>query len=302
MLIRHVYTGRFPEKHLFSARKPMLISSGVKDIATTSGAARAVNLLKQDVAPGTRFGGPSALEEGTQLLYYSPAVASPLITISIQMVFEDFDKTLFQRVGQLFTNLSGVPIFMPAAGYLMGAGSILKLAGELGGSLLNGHTVLAEQLSLDFSFGGGKIPKPGFWVLSSNPLELDDFDFDSDNGLLMKTTGKPYDGDEPVVVVSLDGKEQASLANFTPLLATASLLGRFFNQKEGSEVLMDTVLDAMKLSNDLTYRRKAEGVKKRMVGIAPDSEDGKKLKDEFEAFNKNITESRLQLPSLTSGA
>ena len=102
ILIRRVYTGRFPEKKIFGSRKPMLITSAIKDISTTSAAAQAINVLKQSVTPRSVFSGPSAREEGTSLLYYSPAVASSLITVSIQMMFDDFDDELFTRAGQLF--------------------------------------------------------------------------------------------------------------------------------------------------------------------------------------------------------
>lgn len=295
ILIRRVYTGRYPEKKMFSARKPMLITSAIKDITTTSAAAQAVNVLKQSVSPGSVFTGPSAREEGTALLYYSPAVASSLITVSVQMIFDDFDEEFFTRASQLFANLSGIPIFVPASGYMLGAASILKLASDVGSSIFRGHAALDENIELDFSFGGGSIPKPGFWVLSSGPLEWNRYQFDPTSGLVDKKTGKSYDGDDPVVVLSLDGSTQPSLTNFAPLMATASLLGRFFGQKQGSEVMLDSVLSAMKLYNDFTYRKKAEELQQQIAGLAADSDLRKKLQSQFDALNTSITEGRLRL-------
>jgi hypothetical protein len=98
-----------------------------------------------------------------------------------------------------------------------------------------------------------------------------------------------------VIVLNLDGKEQPTLANFAPLLASAGLLGEFFNQKEGSEVAMDALLSAARLSNDLMFRKKAEEARARMSGAAPDSDDFKRFKSELDTFNRNITEPRLQL-------
>jgi hypothetical protein len=295
VLIRRVYTGRFPEKKIFGSRKPMLITSAIKDISTTSAAAQAVNVLKQAVQPHSAFSGPSAREEGTSLLYYSPAVASSLITLSIQMVFDDFDEEIFTRASQLFTNLSGVPIFVPASGYLLGAASILKLASDVGSALFSGHPALDESIELDFSFGGGSIPQPGFWVLTSNPIDLRNLQFDPTSGLVDKTTGKGYDGDEPVVVLSIDGSQQPSLTNFAPLMASASLLGRFFSQKQGSEVMMDTVLSAMKLFNDFTYRKKAEELQQQLATLPATSDLRKRIQDQFDAMNASITESRLKI-------
>jgi hypothetical protein len=297
ILIRRVYTGRYPEKKMFSSRKPMLITSAIKDITTTSASAQAINVLKQSVSPNSVFSGPSAREEGTSLLYYSPAVASSLITLSVQMVFDNFDEELFTRASQLFTSLSGIPIFVPASGYLLGAASILKLASDVGSAVFTRGAALDESIELDFSFGGGSIPKPGFWVLSSAPLELQRYRFDPTSGLVEKTTGKSYDGDDPVIVLSLDGSHQPTLTNFAPLMASASLLGRFVGQKQGSEVMMDSVLSAMKLYNDFTYRKKAEDLQQQLAGLAPDNELRKKLQNQVEALNTSIGEPRLRLPT-----
>src|SRR5437868_15518225 len=49
IVLRRIYTGRYPEKHLFNDHKPMLVSSAVKDITTTAAATRALNILKKSV-------------------------------------------------------------------------------------------------------------------------------------------------------------------------------------------------------------------------------------------------------------
>lgn len=296
IVIRRIYTGKYPEKHLFSDRKPMLISSSVKDITTTSAGARALNVLKNGVAPKSVFNGPGAAEEGTALVYYSPAVTSPFITVGMTMVFEDFDQELFDRAAKLFSASAGVPIFMPAASYLLAASSVIKLAGDVGNQILNGHPVLNENLQIDFSFGGAGLPQPGFWIFSSGMLETSKYQFDPMKGLIQQSNSSPYDGADPVVVVTADGAAVEGVSNFTPLLASATLLGRFFNQKEGSEVAVDTVLDAVKLVNDLTFRKKAEETKTRLMALPAASPERQKLEDALKAFNQNIGESRLQLP------
>ncbi len=297
VVIRRIYTGRFPEKHVFSIRKPMLLSSSVRDITTTSAGARAINILKPGVTPQSALSGPDAAEQGTALVYYSPAVASPFITISINLVFEDFNQELFTRASTLFSSLSNVPIFMPAQGYLLGASTVIKLAGDVGNQVLNGHPVLSESLQLDFQFGGGGVPKSGYWILSSGTIDSK-FVFDPNKGLIDKVTSRPYDGDDPVVVVSVDGTAVDGVSNFTPLLASASVLGRFFNQKDNSEVAMDTALDAVKLLNDLTFRKKAEETKAKIDSLPSDSIDRKRLQDALAALNQNIGEMRLRLPGV----
>ena len=295
IVMRKVYTGKFPQKKVFSSSKPMLITSAIKDITTTSAAAQAIHVLKQDVSAHSTFNGPGAREEGTQLVYYSPAVASSLITISIQMVFDDFDDELFTQASQLFTNLAGVPIFVPASGYLLGASTVLKLAGDLGGALFRNKAVLDESMELDFTFGGGAIPKPGYWVISPGSLDLSKFQYDPNRGLVEKSSGQTYSGDDPVIVLSIDGSEQPSLTNFSPLMASASVLGQFFNQKPGSEVVMDTVLSAVKLYNDFTFRKKAEELEQRLKAAPTGSDEQKLLQKQVAALNGSITEPRLKL-------
>jgi hypothetical protein len=297
VLIRRIYTGRFPEEHMFSDRKPMLISTSVKDITTTSAGTRALNVLKNDVRPRSVFNGPGAAEQGTNLVYYSPAVASPFITVGMTMIFQDFDNDLFDRLSKLFSASAGVPVFMPAATYLIAASTVVKLAGEVGSQILNGHPVLDENIQLDFSFGGGPLPAPGFWILSSGTLDASKYQYDPTKGLVRKSDATPYNGADPVVVVTIDGTPVDGVSNFTPLLASSSVLGRFFNQKENSEVAMDTILDAVKLANDLTFRKKAEETEARLAKLSSGDPKRKNLEDALKAFNQNIGEARLQLPA-----
>lgn len=66
LVLRRIYTGKFPEKHLFSNRKPMLVTTSIKDITTTSAATRVLNLLKQGVIPQSSFKGPRCGRGGEQ--------------------------------------------------------------------------------------------------------------------------------------------------------------------------------------------------------------------------------------------
>jgi hypothetical protein len=300
IMIRRIYTGKFPEKKfLGGGRKPMLISTTVKDVTTTSAGARAVNVLKQGVTPKAVFNGPGAAEEGTPLAYYSPAVTSPFITVGFTIIFEDFDQGLFDRISKLLGASAGVPIFVPASAYLMAASTVVKLAGDVGNQVLNGHPVLDENLQLDFSFGGGVPPQPGFFIISSGPIDGKKYQFDTMRGLINTSTSNPYDEEDPVIVVTVDGTAVDGVSNFTPLLASASLLGRFFSQKEDSEVATDTILSAVKLVNDLTFRKKAEEAKAKMAALPTGDPERAKLEAAIKAFNQNIGEGRLQLEVAT---
>jgi hypothetical protein len=294
IVIRHVYTGQFPQKRLLGGNPPMLVTSSLKDITTTSGAAQAINLLQQNVKAGSRIASPAASDSGTPLVYYSPAVASPLITASILMVFQNFDQELFNHVSQLFTSLGGIPIFMPASAYLIGAGTLLKLAGNVANAFLNGHPVLNQPMQLDFSIGGGSIPVPGFWLISENPIDVSSYVFDTNNGLTNKTTGQPYDGPEPFVLLSLDGAKQDSLAKFTPLLASASVLGQFLNQQNSTAVALDAISSSIGVANDVMFRKKADAIKQQIAALPKDSPDLPNLQKEYSAYLANIQEAVLK--------
>jgi hypothetical protein len=202
-------------------------------------------------------------------------------------------------VSALFGSLAGVPIFLPAAGYLMGASTIVKLAGDVGNQFLNGTPALQENLQLDFSFGGGAIPQAGYWILSSGVFDAVQFQYDPVRGLLDKSTSQPYSGEDPLVVLSVDGSAVDGVASFTPLAGSADILSHFFSQKDGSEVATDTILQAAKLVNDLNFRKKADETKAKLAALPANAgaEERKQLQDAFNTFNKNIGETRLQIAS-----
>ena len=175
----------------------------------------------------------------------------------------------------------------------------LKLASDVGSAIFSGHPALDENIELDFSFGGGSIPQPGFWVLSPATARSKEIPVRSDQRLdWTRRQGRAYDGDDPLVVLSVDGSTQPTLTSFTPLLASASLLGRFLRQKQGSEVVMDSLLSAMRLYNDFTFRLKAEDMQKQMASLPASDEFRKKLQQQLEALNASIIETRLRLPQL----
>jgi len=63
--------GKFPEKHLFSNRKPMLISTSVRDITTTSAWGARSERSEKGCGNELCLHRPGAAEEGTALVYYS---------------------------------------------------------------------------------------------------------------------------------------------------------------------------------------------------------------------------------------
>jgi len=89
-------------------------------------------------------------------------------------------------------------------------------------------------------------------------------------------------------VLSLDGKPREEFAAFSPTAASAVLLEKFFNVKDGSEAALDTLVESMKLLSDSKYRFQADGVKRKLDAAPAGSDEAKALKERYDALLANI--------------
>ena len=123
-----------------------------------------------------------------------------------------------------------------------------------------------------------------------NPtLDPSAFKIDPKRGLVDPKSLKEYSGDEPYILLSLDGAKQDAFASFAPTAASSSVMQKFFNVKEGGQVAMDTLVDALKLYNDAKFRSQADELKKRLDGAADGSDEEKALQARYAALIANIT-------------
>jgi hypothetical protein len=253
--IRHVYTGRHPRAGVFSSRKDMLVTSALKSVAVFNAAPRAVNFLKKRVDARSGFSSPAATEDGTPLVFYSPAVASSSIVVTFELVFDEFPNELLSRIGATFTSLAALPVFLPASGYLVAAGTIVRIAGSLGQALFDGRPAFTLTDPLEFDVPGSHSPMADFRILCGPGFDPTLYRFEPNRGLVSHESGKPYQGDEPYLVLSLDGAKREEYEAFTPTMAGAAVLERFFNLREGAEAGLEAFGDAMKLYNDWQFRK-----------------------------------------------
>jgi hypothetical protein len=286
--IRHVYTGKFPKLKFLSANKDMLVTSALKDVVVFNAATRAVNFLRKGVAQNSSMNSPAATEQGTPLVAYLPAVTSPSTILTLEIVFDEFPDALFGKVSTALSSLAGLPIFLPASGYLMASSSVVKLAGNLGQALFDGKPVFSATETLDFDMPGATSPEAEFRVICNPDFDPTPFRFEPKQGLLDRATGAPYRGDEPYIVLSLDGKQRDQFAGFAPTAASATILEKFFNVKDGTEAVLDTLLESMKLLSDSKFRSQADAVKRKLDASPPGSDEAKALKDRYDALLANI--------------
>jgi hypothetical protein len=286
--IRHVYTGAFPRKAFFSGRKDMLLTSAMKSLAVFNAAPRAVNFLKKDATAGSNFNTPAANEQGTPLVFYSPAITAASTIVTFEMIFDEFPGQLVERLGTALGNLSAIPVFLPANGYLVAASTVIKLASGLGEAIFDGRPVFSVTETLDFDVPGSIVPSADFRVICNAGFDPTRFDFEPNRGLVDRQTGQPYAGDEPYVVISLDGAKRDEYEGFTATMAGAALLERFYNLKEGSEVGMDTLIESTKLFTDSKFRAQADAIGKTLASMPADSDEARRLRTRRDALLANI--------------
>ena len=266
----------------------MLVTSAMKDVVVFNVASRAVNFLRKDVGANTSINSPAATEQGTPLVAYLPAVTSPSTILTLEIVFDEFPDQLFGKVSSALSSLGGLPIFLPANGYLMAASTVVKLAGDLGQALFDGTPVFSATETLDFDIPGATSPEAEFRIVCNPDFDPTPYRFEPRKGLLDRDTGTPYAGDEPYIVLSLDGKQQDQFAGFTPTAASATLIEKFLNVKEGSEAAMDTLVESMKLFSDSKFRFQADSVKRKLEASTAGSDEAKALEERYKALLANI--------------
>lgn len=270
--VRRIWTGENPQRGWFQPPQSMLVTSAIKGLLTTGGAPRAVNILTGQLQPHTEILIGPAPYPGTPLVCYSPAVIEETYALTIEIGFNTFNQDLFAGLSSVFQQAAGFPLFMPAAPYLLAAGTLTKLAGDLGHLLFNTALVLNHTERLDFGTAGTTPAQAGYYLITPDTPEgrqLSDTCFVDDQGRVLTKSGKnPYRGDVPCAVVSLDGRQQdEKYKQFTPLAATADQLSTFFNIGDNTTKVVSDVVEGLKLVNDLHYRDDADALQKQIDAL-----------------------------------
>ena len=295
IMIRHVYTGRHPDNSfLFGDGSDIAIVSGVKNYDVFDATTRALNFLVQHQAPHAHIRRPSPFADGTSLVAYSPAIMTDSMTISFELAVASFPQELVNGISGAFNTLAGIPLLLPYAGYLLGAGQLFKLAGNAGHALFDGIKFSVTD-SIDFDVPGAEPAVADFRVLTDNSLDASQFRYREPDGLI-DANGNLYAGDTPYIVVSLDGAPHDELKKFAPTVASAAVLQRFFQVQSGAQVAIDTVVQGLELASDLKYREMALNLQAK-IGQTTDPAEKAKLQADMQAALKNISQAALKPPT-----
>lgn len=298
--IMTVYTGDAPGRswvdRLVGRSKPdLLVTSGVKSLQTHGAASRAVNQIVRDIDDNATYR-PGALREGSPVLYYSPAVVNGTTLVTVELVADSFSGDVFTQLSSLFTTAAGLPVFAPAAAYLLAGATITRIAEKLGHALLETGPFLTGDLDIRFNTAGRGAAMARF-VVFVNDRDTSEFsgyrtqvveEGGQDRVLLVdERTETEYRGARPYVIASLDGAERGELAEFTPQHASAALLEQFYGTQRLGGVA-EVLQDSLRLYNDFTFRQKAERLKKELGALPADAPQRAEAEKLLQAYMKNI--------------
>lgn len=286
-----IYPGDLPPKGgFFGKKRGVLISSAVKSWQTFDAQPRALNVLKDRAKKGVAIPGPAAVEEGTPLVFYSPALTDRSLILTFEMAFDNVDESFFKGIGEIFKTAGGLPIFASAQPYLLAAGVLFNLGGALGNAIFDSRAEFQGTENLYFAVPGEEVTPAGFALISQSPLDektLENYFVKETGELVDKQSDQPYAGDIPYVVVALDGLADSKLETFSATAASAALMKQFYNVREGSSTSAEIMVDALRYYNDFRYRREALDLKERLEEAETD-EEKEKIQAQLDAVLENI--------------
>jgi hypothetical protein len=298
-----IYTGEV-QRNIFGGKPGMLVTSAVKtDIGTTEARPRALNMMF-DLVKSNQYISYSAMTVGTPIVFYTQSVVNEEINVSVEMAFDRLKKREVDQLTSLFGAAAGIPIFAPAATYLMAGGTIISILKGLAELFMPGKAFFHSDIPLRFN-------DPLFLSFVADAYALyrseDEAEFENCEKQIVKAgagkeylalvdtrTGKPYAGKAPYIITVFDGRDRSrDLKDFTPTLVSAAILDQFYSGVPTTNAL-NTVKEAMNLYNDLSYNKKAEEIKTRLLKITDtSSQKYLDLKLQFDAYNLGIQNDKL---------
>lgn len=289
-------------------KRDLLITSTVKKLPVFNAAPRAVNAILPNMRDGLngRFDGISSGLNSTPVIYHSPGQADRGVVVAVEMVWNSFDNELVQNIGGLLGTAAGIPLFGPANAYLLAGSVFVKALGNLFERIVDGQAFFTDTLIISLKRPGLANTDPSYYVLYQNSIQIDRYirtdkvNFDPDLGLVDKATGEAVTLTDPYVVLVAYGNPRPDYANFTPTMASAAILEKFYHQKQSEQPFGTELLDLLKGVSNVAFRSRATDLLTRARGLdrnAPTyATQLAEIKAEFDALNKNIGDEGLRLP------
>lgn len=261
--IRLVYPGNVRWTGFMSGGDTAVVS-GVKNWSVFDATARALNLVAHKPASYQPLPGPSALNPGTGIVCYVPAVATEQLLVTFELICARSDDSLVATLQGAFTAAASIPLLVPYAGALLVAGQILNLGTDLIDAVTNGRNQWQRTETFNFGKSGEIAATAGLRAVTRENAGLERLTYR--DGQLREADGSAYAGDEPYIIIGADGRPNPDLNEFTPAVASAELLKRFYAARTGTAGVLADLNDIVKLASDVKYRRSAEAMKAQVDG------------------------------------
>jgi len=291
-----IYSGDFIHGFLAGKKRDLLCVSGVKSSATFDATSRALNILEPKVKERAYLNF-SSLQACTPYIYYTKAVDADSLILTVELDGDSYNEGLFNTISDLIGKAAGLPLFMPAASYLLAGSQLAKIAAEGGNALFESTPFLSASTTIRFATGGmpTNIARSMVICRDEHISEFDGYktevtDFNGDNRMRLVKDKKAYEGKAPYMIVNIDGAEKPSLESFTPTLASNAILKRFYGGNNKIEEASKILLDALSLYSDFNYKSKADKLKRRMEELSDkkDSPEYKNAESLYKAYVANI--------------
>jgi len=289
-----VYTGNAPNKFL-GRKKDLIVVSGIKDVRTHGQYTKAINMIAAKEKDYTRIYPSGAV--GVPLVYYTPALDIGTVFCNIEMVADTFNEKAFDKIGDAFNMAASVPIFLTSNPYLLAGSAITKIGKKLGNKFLESKAFLDGAFELRFDTPGVPISISDYLIVYNDGQhgEFQEFSpgmlgkgVNKKLALIHDETGKEYDGEEPYILLNIDGRNRDhEFKDFTPKAISAAFSEKFYG-KGASSNSTEILEEAIMLLNDKTYYNKAKEAIKLLKKLVPNSKEYKNTKTLIEAYKANI--------------
>lgn len=291
-----VYSGDAPERWL--GKKDLLVTSGVKAIGTYNSAPKAVNQIVKRVEDNRNYD-PGAFNEGSTVVYYTPALDLNTILCSFQLVADTFKESTFEKISGLLAKAGVLPVFAPAASVLLIGSNVSSMVSSLGKALFESKPYFNGELPIRLDTPGRIIEKSRYIAIIDEKNRKEFINYAPKwitigeiqrIRLVSKIDGSEYDGDAPYILISLDGRQRDELKEFKSTIASAAMIEKFYGTQDSSQSI-DVIKDAMILYNDAKYFEKHKNQLLKLNELEEGTKEYEKAKLLLETYKKNIESS-----------
>lgn len=314
--IHRIFTGQ--ERH-----GEALVSSAVRAETDFAAAPRALHFIARDVKPQT-FLSPLAGEDGTPIVYYTPANLDRTLSLEFRCSFDDFDRRRYERIVDLIHNASQLPVFALSsvfAGPLSGAAGTTIVAAvanavKVGlGALdrrVDGNNDWVASYDLHIDTPGLERAQAGWVLLRANDegstvmvrdsdaprytsytqlVDSDAFYVSSQDGELHYSDGGEVvnDLDQPYVLLHISGVSDDKWKAWKATQVSAQLLERFFSTTSDA---IDDIGELMSIFNDVMMARRVGAVDSKLRRAS--EEERGKLTEQRRALLEHIQDKDLK--------